>query len=284
MKTLYKILFILSLIIYQAGYSQCWFSELIKDFDKNPAEFKEFMKTEPDAMYAYEQLYKAGKSGLRQNTNALQAFSRTIKNAKLKELGFTDELLAKLEGAPNLSYEGVLNNLDKLGNNLVAKNIKVEDFNKLFAELYESGAKRDGANWIVNYIANNGDEFANKTIKFEEYINSELGGRFVDVTDISNQSKKIFYEFKSVAEVPPGHFSEQFMKDLTNANSLDQIKWMFNGAKNPPNFRTNMLNAIDNLPLTDNLAKKLLDNPNATKAILKNELKSKFDNIFKLSN
>ena len=87
-----------------------------------------------------------------------------------------------------------------------------------------------------------------------------------------------------MAEVPPGHFAEQFMKDLTNANSLDQIKWMFNGAKNPPNFRTNMLNAIDNLPLTDNLAKKLLDNPNATKAILKNELKSKFDNIFKLSN
>ncbi|OWP73934.1 hypothetical protein [Flavobacterium oreochromis] len=74
------------------------------------------------------------------------------------------------------------------------------------------------------------------------------------------------------------------MKDLTNANTLDQIKWIFNGSKNPPNFTINMKNAIDNLPLTDNLAKKLLDNPNATKALLKNQLKTDFDEIFKLIN
>ncbi|BAP31037.1 uncharacterized protein CHSO_2000 [Chryseobacterium sp. StRB126] len=136
---------------------------------------------------------------------------------------------------------------------------------------------------IVNYIGNNADEFANKTIKFEEYISNDLGGRFVDVTDISNQSKKIFYEFKSVSNVPPGHFAEQFMKDLTNASSLDQIKWIFNGAKNPPNFRTNMINAIDNLPLTDDLAAKFLrgiDNP--TSKMLKKHLKDNFDNIFTL--
>lgn len=69
------------------------------------------------------------------------------------------------------------------------------------------------------------------------------------------------------------------MKDLTNASTLDQIKWMFNGAKNPPNFRTNMMNAIDNLPLTDDLARKLLKDPDATKGLLKNRLKSEFDNI-----
>ena len=74
------------------------------------------------------------------------------------------------------------------------------------------------------------------------------------------------------------------MNDLTNANSLDQVKWIFNGAKNPPDFRTNMMDAIDNLPLTDNLAKKLLDNPNATKALLKNQLKTDFDEIFKFIN
>lgn len=106
---------------------------------------------------------------------------------------------------------------------------------------------------------------------------------FIGVTDISNQSKKIFYEFKSVQQVPPGHFSEQFMKDLTNANTLDQIKWMFNGAKNPPNFRTNMLNAIDNLPLTDNLAKKFLpDVRNANAELLRQELKTQIDDIFHL--
>ena len=123
-----------------------------------------------------------------------------------------------------------------------------------------------------------------RKLKFEEFVSNNLGGRFVDVSDISNQSKKIFYEFKSVAEVPPGHFAEQFMKDLTNANTLDQIKWMFNGAKSPPNFRTNMLNVIDNLPLTDNLAKKFLGRNTATANDLKDLLELKFNDIFKLAN
>ncbi|OWP74241.1 hypothetical protein BWK62_14760 [Flavobacterium oreochromis] len=74
------------------------------------------------------------------------------------------------------------------------------------------------------------------------------------------------------------------MKDLTNASSLEQIKWIFNGSKNPPNFTTNMKNAIDNLPLTDNLAKKFLGRNNATADDLKDLLESKFNDIFKLVN
>ena len=133
-------------------------------------------------------------------------------------------------------------------------------------------------------MGNHADDFSNKTIKFEEYVSSELGGRFVDLSDISNQNKKIFFEFKSVATVPPTHFDIQILKDLTNANSLDQIKWIFNGAKNPPNFRVNLLNAIDNLPLTDDLARKFLGRNNATINDLKDLLELKFDDLFKLPN
>jgi len=60
-------------------------------------------------------------------------------------------------------------------------------------------------------------------------------------------------------------------------------KWMFNGAKNPPDFKQNMKKAIDNLPLTDDMAKKFLkdvENPTASK--LKKYLKEDFDEIFKL--
>ncbi|MBF04722.1 MAG: hypothetical protein CMP76_15675 [Flavobacterium sp.] len=75
------------------------------------------------------------------------------------------------------------------------------------------------------------------------------------------------------------------MKDLTNANSLDQVKWIFNGAKNPPDFRTNMINAIDNLPITDALARKLIpNNPIANANDLKDLLETDFDKIFKLVN
>ncbi|MBN3661751.1 MAG: hypothetical protein FQY80_01510, partial [Ornithobacterium rhinotracheale] len=69
-------------------------------------------------------------------------------------------------------------------------------------------------------------------------------------------------------DVPPGKFAEQFIKDLSrrDVNSLDQIKWIFNGAKKPIGkdgkaFKETMEKAIDNLPITDDLAKKILDNP-----------------------
>ncbi len=52
--------------------------------------------------------------------------------------------------------------------------------------------------------------------------------------------------------MPPTKFKEQFMKDLSNDDitSLDQIKWIFNGAKKPIGkdgkaFKETMEKAID---------------------------------------
>ncbi|MBP5366629.1 MAG: hypothetical protein J6Y82_12055 [Bacteroidales bacterium] len=44
---------------------------------------------------------------------------------------------------------------------------------------------------------------------------------------------KTFYEFKSVKDVPPANFLEQFGKDLknTDVSDLSQIKWIFDGKK-----------------------------------------------------
>lgn len=98
-----------------------------------------------------------------------------------------------------------------------------------------------------------------KTLHFELPANvDDLGMRYFDVADISDANKILFYEFKSVAKVPPAHFAEQFLKDLSNKDvtSLDQIKWIFDGKKNPANFKANMKKAIENLPLTDDLTKK----------------------------
>ncbi|WP_454989461.1 hypothetical protein [Capnocytophaga sputigena] len=105
--------------------------------------------------------------------------------------------------------------------------------------------------------------------------------RFIDVTNETFSFNKIFYEFKSVKTVPPKDFAEQFMKDLSNADNLSQIKWIFNGSKNPPNFKQNMLEAIDKLPLTDDLGKKLLGE-NSNKEFLKLRIKKDFDEIFNL--
>ena len=132
----------------------------------------------------------------------------------------------------------------------------------------------------MEYLAKNSDQFKGKTIKFEEFNSTTLGGRFVDVTDETFSFNKIFYEFKSVKTVPPKDFAEQFMKDLSNADNLSQIKWIFNGNKNPVDFRKNMLEAIDKLPLTENLAVKLIQEKNINK--LRRYLKDNLEDIFLL--
>lgn len=46
-------------------------------------------------------------------------------------------------------------------------------------------------------------------------------------------------------KVPPTQFTEQFIKDLArkDVENLSQIKWIFNGSKNPANFKQSMLDS-----------------------------------------
>lgn len=96
-----------------------------------------------------------------------------------------------------------------------------------------------------------------------------------------NKNAWIYYEFKSVAKVPPAHFAEQFLKDLQNADNLDQIKWIFDGKKNPANFKQKMLDTIDKMTFNDDLLKKFnVDDIDE----LKDLIETNFDKIFKLTN
>lgn len=103
--------------------------------------------------------------------------------------------------------------------------------------------------------------------------------RYVDVLD-AEATLNIFYEFKSVNRVPPGKFKEQFLKNLTNSNSLDQIKWIFDASKNPAgiskNFRDAMEDAIKGLTIPNNILLQY----NLTSIELKNSIISMFDKIF----
>ena len=58
-------------------------------------------------------------------------------------------------------------------------------------------------------------------------------------------------EFKSVKDVPPANFLEQFGKDLKNTevSDLSQIKWIFDGKKVTQQQLTDAIKkAIDELP------------------------------------
>ena len=66
----------------------------------------------------------------------------------------------------------------------------------------------------MEYLAKNSDQFKGKTIKFEEFNSTTLGGRFVDITDETIVRSKVVYEFKSVKTVPPKNISQNKLKEL----------------------------------------------------------------------
>ena len=319
MKSLKNILFlILSMLVFSTSVAQtCLFNDLVDDLVQQNSSFQAFVESEkgfrawkilateaPSLRTDMQELtlvlnnlelienvgtknYKswkllknAGRTQLMKNADVLETLTRIRANKNLKKIGATDELLAKIQGVEWVSYEQVLNNLDLFANNIAKNNVTLNDFNKVLNQLTQEVSKRDGANWIVEYLAKNSDQFKGKTIKFEEFNSTTLGGRFVDVTDETFSFNKIFYEFKSVKTVPPKDFAEQFMKDLSNADNLSQIKWIFNGSKNPVDFKKNMLEAIDKLPLTENLAVKLIQEKNINK--LRRYLKDNLEDIFLL--
>ena len=77
-------------------------------------------------------------------------------------------------------------------------------------------------------------------------------------------------EFKSVKDVPPANFLEQFGKNLANSDvsDLSQIKWIFDGKKVTQDELTNAVNkAIDKLP-DDIVQKWNLKNEKARKQLL----------------
>ena len=85
-------------------------------------------------------------------------------------------------------------------------------------------------------------------------------------------------EFKSVKDVPPANFLEQFGKNLANSDvsDLSQIKWIFDGKKVPADLKEKMLEKIRKI-VTDDMATKLgKDN----KDVLFEEILTNFDNIF----
>ncbi len=227
---------------------------------------------------------KAHHPELAKDINVLESFNNLRKNSLFSKMGLTEDIAAKISGTTGLGYKEIIDNLDKLGRKAAENGIDLIDFKKVVSDMLEGGGKVDGANWITKYLGDNADSFAGKKLKFEEFSSTELGGRYVDVCDVTNNNAKIFYEFKSVAEVPPGHFQAQFMKDLTNSNSLDQIKWVFNPDKNPigsggKSFREALLEEVDKLPVTDDMARKFLDSDAKADDLLE-FIEIKFNEIF----
>ncbi|BAP31036.1 putative domain HDIG-containing protein [Chryseobacterium sp. StRB126] len=233
------------------------------------------MNTAPDAMYAYEQLYKAGRSGLRQNTQALQAYSNAIKNNKLRELGFSDELLARVNGYNPAAYDEILTDLDKLGSTLQRNNTKLENFNATISILTGgNGNYRQGVHWIIQDLGQE-SSFASKTLMMEVAVeNARETFSFIDLVckGCSRAGTDLMIEYKSgPGSITSGTIKKQFIeRDLFKANSLDEIQWRTKNTNISP----------------DNLKSWLKDNKNAINDIIQGNdisLSNKYKGYFKIN-
>ncbi|KAF5046260.1 hypothetical protein DSECCO2_472730 [anaerobic digester metagenome] len=130
---------------------------------------------------------------------------------------------------------------------------------------------------VQKYVSKNPAEFSGKTLEFEVNV---ISGR-VDL-----RVDNILYEFKSVSSVPPADFAKQMARDLTNANSLDEIKWLFDGqpGKLPNGIsqvdKDAMLSALDEMSLSQSTIDKFVPDGNIGDVV--DQIELKFSQIFQV--
>jgi hypothetical protein len=179
---------------------------------------------------------------------------------------------------------GVPDFLDDLDN--FAKFRDRPGFDKVITGLkanWFNGAGADGANWVIAVLKKEGDNvFPPSKTSFEITKAARRYDAIVDeAVTINNQLQPKHFEFKSYSSVAPSNFNTQFVNDLNNTDIIDlkQLVWIFDAAKNPPDFVTNMTRAIDNLPAGDIPAATLTKFGVTTVPQLKAKIKAQFTSI-----
>jgi hypothetical protein len=193
--------------------------------------------------------------------NCLTHFDNIVSSVHFTNSGITETALMSLINGNRLAGAGAeeLVQLLKGYEELVTSGTKFGDITKLISDLEKTGTGfAEGAQWVQRYIVNNADEFKGLTVTFEEIEDIVGSGiRRVDVVaNAGGTSRKIFYEFKSVQNIPPQNFAKQFIKDLEIADDLDQIKWIFDGKKISALDKTKFLDELKKADIASDVIKK----------------------------
>ncbi|UBM57548.1 hypothetical protein LAG90_12040 [Marinilongibacter aquaticus] len=127
------------------------------------------------------------------------------------------------------------------------------EYTSVITGFKQGGNFTEGAMFVADAVRRYGDDFPPGTLF--EFTEVTAGGvRRVDVR-VGNT----FYEFKSVASVPPSGFADQFVKDLNlgEVTQLDQLKWWFDGNKVSSLPKQQFLDALDNASVPQNIVDNL---------------------------
>ena len=144
--------------------------------------------------------------------------------------GFTDELLAKVNGYRDSSFAQLMEDLDILGKHLTTNNIKIDNFTSVIDILKGGNPNyRQGVHWIIEDL---GKElaFKGKNLQLELRVdNARETFSFIDLAckNCASNGSDILIEYKSGAgSITKETIQKQFIeRDLFTVSSLEEIQW-----------------------------------------------------------
>ena len=183
---------------------------------------------------AQELLVRSEHPKLAQQVDALRVVVDIRNHRNFKAFGLTDELLGRIASTINTDgYAQIVSNLRVLINKFDPN--KIKGLELLVNNLgHTESSFREGAEWTLRYLANNADEFTGASKISFEVLEILPNGRkrIADMVVEYPQRSKVYYEFKSVKNLPPKDFIQQFSNDLTRPNfNIDNLRWVIDGKK-----------------------------------------------------
>ncbi|MEQ8777726.1 MAG: hypothetical protein RIC30_20305, partial [Marinoscillum sp.] len=229
--------------------------DLLDDLSES-VNFKTALANEPELVDSWAKLDNWGRPSLKKDIPTLESLQKIPSSDKLKGV-FDDDFLKAMSDVQKTAGTGSVPAMKELFDNIESafKGLdltKVEGIDLLKNELKRTDyGKMIGSNWTLEYMGKNADLFKGfDKIVFEsvEKIDDVTGSviRRIDVKTTKGV-KDFFFEFKSVQPpLPPKGFADQFVKDLKlgEVNSLDQLRWVFDGKKVDELVQQDFVNAL----------------------------------------
>ncbi|QEC44682.1 hypothetical protein [Pseudobacter ginsenosidimutans] len=190
-------------------------------------------------MYAYKKLWQANRTELRKSADALFIYTEAIRNPKLRQLGFTDDILARVKGSrlDEGSFVTVMTDLDRFGKTMAAHpTIEFDNFGSLIGKLTDGNPQNtQAAHWIIQDLTENANDFAGKKWNIELSVkNSDDNYAFIDLASNGDPQKFIEYKWLTINTVSKEDFIREFLKrDLYNPDlrGLSLLEWRIKGNK-----------------------------------------------------
>jgi hypothetical protein len=190
-------------------------------------------------------LNKAGRTGLINDYDAINAVKKIKINPEFANAGLTDDLLKTINGWGNanikVGYTEIVNNIDRFITFLKNKNITCAECYK-FYDIFKTGSSTDkqAIFWVLENIANDATTFSGKSLfreisvpKMPNTVFASTSGR-IDVVVKKSGLDDLLLEYKWYGSgvVDESLCLDEFVtRDLFNITNLNNLQWRLKGNK-----------------------------------------------------